>query len=151
MDLSQVKAVTKNKKAKRRGCGTGSGLGKTSGRGHRGAGQRKGKKLPYAGFQGGNLPFIRQMPKRGFNSWQPKQYQIVNLSSIEKKAKNGLELNPEVMARLNLIKDKNKPVKILAKTEGKFNLKLQVEADKVSGKAKQIIESAGGSCRCLKR
>ncbi len=151
MDLSGIKPVTKNKKAKRRGRGTGSGLGKTSGRGHKGAGQRKGKKLPYAGFAGGNLPFFRQMPKRGFRRPNPKVYQIVNLNKIQEKVKSNIELTPKLMAEFGLIKDKSKPIKILAETNSKFNLKLKVRADKVSKKAKEIIESLGGSCECLRR
>lgn len=151
MSLSNIKAVTKNKKAKRRGRGTGSGLGKTSGRGHKGAGQRKGKKLPYAGYSGGNIPFVRQLPKRGFRPVRPKAYQLVNLSTIQEKLKVDRELTPESMEELSLVKDKNKPIKVLAKTKGKFNLKINLKVDKISAKAKEIIESAGGSCECLKR
>jgi len=151
MNLSEIKAVTKNKKAKRRGRGTGSGLGKTSGRGHKGAGQRKGKKLPYIGFSGGNLPFLRQMPKRGFNAVRPKSYQIVKLADIQKKAKEDIELTPKVMVDLNLIKDEKKPVKILANIDSPFNLKINVKTDKISKKAKEIIESKGGSWECSKQ
>lgn len=156
MDLTSIKAIAppskqKNKKAKRRGRGTGSGLGKTSGRGHKGAGQRKGKKLPYIGFAGGNLPFLRQIPKRGFNSPNPKIYQIVNLTDIQKKLDKDTELTPDLMSELGLIKDKNKPIKILAKTEDALKLKLKIKADKFSKKAKELIESAGGVCECLKQ
>ncbi len=151
MDLSQVKAVTKNKKTKRRGRGTGSGLGKTSGRGHKGAGQRKGKKLPYIGFAGGNLPFLRHFPKRGFNSARAKDYQIVNLARIQEAAKDYSELTPEVMENLNLIKDKSKLIKVLANVKGEFSLKLKIKADKISKKAKEILEASGGSWECSKR
>ncbi|MCF7873267.1 MAG: 50S ribosomal protein L15 [Candidatus Omnitrophica bacterium] len=151
MDLSDIKIVTKNKKAKRRGRGTGSGLGKTSGRGHKGAGQRKGKKTPYIGFSGGNIPFFRQLPKRGFTARNAKKYQIVNLVTIDQRAKGNTELNPEIMEKLNLIKDKNKLVKVLANKGDKFSLKITIKADKISKKAKEIIESNGGVFECLKR
>lgn len=151
MNLSGLKTITKSKKAKRRGRGTGSGLGKTAGRGHKGAGQRKGKKLPYIGFAGGSLPFFRQIPKRGFNPVNPKKYQLVNLLAIQEKVKNSAELTPESMEKLGLIKDKNKLVKVLAKRKGEFNLKLKIKADKISQRAREIIEAEGGSCECFKR
>ncbi len=151
MDLSDVKIVTKNKKGKRRGRGTGSGLGKTAGRGHKGAGQRKGKKTPYAGFRGGNLPFLRQIPKRGFTARNPKIYQIVNLGDLQAKIKDQAEITPVLMEKFNLIENKNKLVKILANNSDKFNLKTLIKADKISKKAKEIIESNGGGFECLKR
>jgi large subunit ribosomal protein L15 len=151
MDLSEIKLVTKNKKAKRRGRGTGSGLGKTSGRGHKGAGQRKGKKTPYIGFSGGNIPFFRQLPKRGFTARNAKEYQVVNLITIGERAKDNTELTPEVMEELNLIKNKKKLIKILANKSDKFNLKLTIKADKISKKAKEILESNGGGFECLER
>ena len=73
----------KNKKSKRVGRGPGSGRGMTSGRGDKGAGQRSGKTLPYAGFNGGNVPYFRKIPKRGFTSCNRKEYQIV--ISVEDK------------------------------------------------------------------
>lgn len=151
MNLSDIKTVTKNKKTKRRGRGTGSGLGKTSGRGHKGVGQRKGKKTPYIGFRGGNLPFLRQIPKRGFHARNPQSYQIVNLANIQDKVKDNTELTPEVMEKFNLIKNKKKLVKILANSKKDFNLKLKIKADKISKRAKEIIESNGGGFECLKR
>ncbi|MCF7916398.1 MAG: 50S ribosomal protein L15 [Candidatus Omnitrophica bacterium] len=151
MDLSDIKIITKNKKAKRRGRGTGSGLGKTAGRGHKGAGQRKGKKTPYTGFRGGNLPFLRQIPKRGFTARNPKIYQIVNLVDIQANIKDIAEITPEVMENFNLIDNKKKLVKILANKSEKFNLKVNIKADKISKKAKEIIESNGGGFECLKR
>ncbi|MFO8053039.1 MAG: 50S ribosomal protein L15 [Candidatus Omnitrophota bacterium] len=151
MDLSEIKIVTKNKKTKRCGRGAGSGLGKTSGRGHKGAGQRKGKKTPYIGFSGGNIPFFRQLPKRGFTARNAKKYQVVNLITIGERAKGNTELTPETMEKLNLIRDKNKLVKILANKSNEFNLKLTIKADKISKKAKEIIESNGGGFECLKR
>lgn len=151
MDLSILKTRSESKKPKRLGRGVGSGLGKTSGRGHKGAGQRKGKKLPYAGFRGGNLPLARVLPKRGFNPYRRKKYQIVNLGDILKRIKGSSEINPEVLKKFNLIKDTKKPVKILACLREDFSSKAIFKADKFSSKAKELIEKAGGSLECLSR
>lgn len=149
MDLADIR-VKSTRKAKRLGRGTGSGKGKTSGRGHKGAGQRKGKRLPYEGFRGGILPYIRVIPKRGFTAVRKKVYQIVNLSDIQEKVEGVAEINPEVLSRKHCIKDERKPVKILASGE-KFTQKVTVKADKFSRKAKQLIEAAGGRAECLNR
>ena len=151
MNLSNLRPKTKNKKPRRVGRGTGSGLGKTSGRGHKGAGQRKGKKLPYAGFRGGNLPLVRTLPKRGFTSVRPKIYQLVALSDIQNKISIKGEITPEVFKKFNLIKDADRPVKVLANLDGEFKKKVSVKADAFSAKAKSIIESQGGTAECLKR
>ena len=83
MELFQLKKV-KTKKVKRVGRGPGSGHGKTSCRGHKGTGQRKGR-MYYVGFLGGNVPYLRKIPKRGFNPPRRREYQIVNLKDIVKK------------------------------------------------------------------
>lgn len=144
MDLSKLKVKIKNKKSKRLGRGVGSGRGKTSGRGNKGAGQRSGKTLPYAGFRGGNLAYLRRIPKRGFNSPNRTDYQIVNLKDIEKNIKNIEEIDQKVLRGANLIKDDKKPVKILAGLQDKFTLKANFKADKFSSRAKELIEAAGG-------
>lgn len=144
MDLSKLKVKVKNKAPKRLGRGVGSGKGKTSGRGHKGSGQRKGKKTPYLGFKGGNFPLYRRIPKRGFNSPKKKEYQIVNLKDIEKKIKDVGEVNPKVLKEVNLIKNEKKLVKILGSFKGNFPLKAVFKADKFTSGAKQIIEKAGG-------
>jgi large subunit ribosomal protein L15 len=152
MDLSGIAVKEKNKKSKRVGRGTGSGRGKTSGRGANGAGQRSGKKLPYAGFCGGNIPYFRKIPKRGFTPPRKNVYQIVNLSDIAKKIKkSATEVTPQVLSQAQLIEDESVMVKILAKGAEKFSLKATFKADKFSQKAKEIIENAGGKIECLKR
>jgi len=151
MSLTGIRIKEKNRKSKRLGRGTGSGKGKTSGRGHKGAGQRKGKKLPYEGFIGGNLPFYRIIPKRGFTSPHRKVYQIVNLGDIQKIAKEDGEVNPELLKKNNLIKNEKKPIKILAKTKDKFTIKAKFKADKFSTKALELIKDAGGKVECLSR
>ncbi|MFA7676964.1 MAG: 50S ribosomal protein L15 [Candidatus Omnitrophota bacterium] len=151
MDLSNIKVRVKNKGPKRVGRGTGSGLGKTSGRGHKGAGQRKGKVLPYIGFRGGNLPLARKLPKRGFNPPKRKIYQIVNLIDIQEKLADVSDITPVELEKAGLIKSKIKPIKILASAKGDFKLKIVCKADKFSVKAKEIIEAAGGKTECLSR
>ncbi|MBP7089152.1 MAG: 50S ribosomal protein L15 [Candidatus Omnitrophica bacterium] len=151
MNLSNLRPKQKRKTTKRLGRGPGSGWGKTAGRGHKGAGQRSGKKLPYLGFRGGNLPLARKIPKRGFTSHQKINYQIVNLGSIQDKIKKESEINPTILKQLNLIKNENNLVKILADIKGPFSCKLVVKADKFSAKAKELIEKAGGIAECLSR
>ncbi len=151
MNLSGLRVRVKNKKTHRRGRGPGSGSGKTAGRGNKGAGQRKGKKLPYTGFRGGNLPIVRTIPKRGFTSIRPKEYQLVNLGDIQKRVKSAEEITPEVFEKLNLVKDKDRPIKILADISGEFKKKVKIKADAFSAKAKELIESQGGSVECLNR
>ncbi len=152
MDLSNiVKIGRKVKKPKRLGRGAGSGSGKTAGRGHKGAGQRSGKKLPYAGFRGGNLPLARTLPKRGFKPPRIVEYQIVSLGDIQKKSKANEEINPQTLKKFKLIRNDSKPVKVLANIDGELSKKLVVKVDKFSAKTKKLIEAAGGSIECLTR
>jgi large subunit ribosomal protein L15 len=151
MDISKLKVKVKNKKPKRLGRGIGSGTGKTAGRGHKGAGQRKGKKLPYAGFRGGNLSYLRRIPKRGFNSPNRTDYQIVNLGDIADKLKSAKEVDLKTLKEANLIKDEKKLVKILADVGEKFSFKANFCADKFSARAKELIESAGGKVTYIDR
>ena len=152
MDLSNIRKIgKKKKKPKRLGRGTGTGTGKTSGRGHKGAGQRKGKKLPYAGFRGGNLPLARILPKRGFTPPRKVEYQIVNLRDIQQKAGDVKEINPEVLKKLKLIKNEKKPIKVLAVVEGELTNALVIKVDKFSLKTKELVIAAGGRIECLNR
>lgn len=152
MNLSNITKIgKKGKKPKRLGRGPGSGWGKTAGRGHKGAGQRSGKKLPYAGFRGGNLPLARTLPKRGFTPPRIVKYQIVSLGDIQKKSKDSEEINPQILKKLKLIRNDKKPVKVLATINGELSKKLVVKVDKFSAKAKELIEAAGGTIECLTR
>ncbi len=152
MNLSNIiKIGKKTKKPKRLGRGPGSGTGKTAGRGHKGAGQRSGKKLPYAGYRGGNLPLVRTLPKRGFKPPRRVEYQIVGLGDIQKRSKGSEEINPQTLKALRLIRSDKKPVKVLAKIEGELSKKLVVKVDKFSAKTRQLIEAAGGTIECLTR
>jgi large subunit ribosomal protein L15 len=140
----------KNKKSKRLGRGAGSGKGKTSGRGHKGKGQRTGKKSPYCGFRGGNLSYIRRLPKRGFNPCRKKEYQIVNLKDIQRRIEKQKDIiDPNALKEANLIKNDMKPVKILGEARLPFKIKALFKAHKFSSKAKKIIEDSGGKIECL--
>jgi large subunit ribosomal protein L15 len=151
MDLSKLSLKKANKKPKRLGRGTGSTTGKTAGRGHKGAGQRAGKKSPYAGHAGDNVPYARKLPKRGFKSMRKTKYQLVNLYDLQLNATDVQEINPEVLLKLRLIKNAKLPIKILASIKDKYTVKVLVKADRFSEKARQIIEGAGGKVECLTR
>lgn len=150
MELAKIIVRTKRKTTKRLGRGSGSGWGKTSGRGNKGAGSRSGSVQPYVGFNGGNIPFLRKIPKRGFNSHY-QEYQIANLREISQKIKDRKEIDPLALKEAHLIKDDKKPVKILAHLKDTFTMKAVFKADSFSAKAKDLIEKAGGKIECLKR
>ena len=125
---------------KRLGRGVGSGLGKTSGKGHKGAKARSGGgKRP--GFEGGQMPLTRRLPKRGFTNIYRKEYAIVNVSAL-----NGLDEGTVVTAELlkekGLIRNLQDGVKILG--GGELTTKLTVAVDKVTASAKEKIEAVGG-------
>jgi len=129
------------KESKRKGRGKGSGLGKTAGRGHKGAGQRSGnKRRPW--FEGGQMPLARRLPKRGFsNHLFKKEFQILNLRDIaDLKLKN---INPEVLVSKGKIKSLRKPVKILGMGEIKTPIKCKAHA--FSQSAQKKIQKAGGT------
>lgn len=151
MDLSKVKTNNKRKTPKRLGRGSGSGWGKRSGRGDKGAGSRSGKVLPYIGFNGGNVPYARKIPKRGFNIYKKDSFQVVNLGDIQEKIKNISEIDAKILKEARLINDLEKPVKILADIKEKLSLKATFKVDSFSAKAKKAIEDAGGKAECLKR
>ena len=141
--LKPSKGSTKNKK--RIGRGHGSGLGKTSGRGHKGAGQRSGNKRR-AWFEGGQMPLARRLPRRGFTNIFKEEIQIVNISDLIRIEKNS-EIDPVVLQENGLIRSSLKPVKILG--EGDIDKKLNVTASSFSESAKNKIEKAGGTVTIL--
>lgn len=128
---------------KRLGRGIGSGLGKTSGKGHKGQWARSGGGVR-PGFEGGQMPATRRLPKRGFNNHFRKEYAIVNLSVLD-KLEAGTVVNLEYLLENGLIKDvkDNAGLKVLA--SGEIKVALTVEAAKFSEKAKEAIEKAGGT------
>ena len=136
-------AAGRHKARKRVGRGKGSGCGKTSGRGHRGYGQRSGSKRMY-GFEGGQNPMLARIPKRGFsNADFRKEYQIVNLAALEKRFEAGSRIDAEALKAARLIEDRAKPVKILG--NGQLSKKLTVVAAKFSSAAVEKITKAGGA------
>jgi len=141
--LKPSKGSIKNKK--RIGRGHGSGLGKTSGRGHKGAGQRSGNKRR-AWFEGGQMSLARRLPRRGFTNIFKEEIQIVNLSDLNRIEKNS-EIDPVVLQENGMIRSSLKPVKILG--EGDIDKKLNVTASAFSASAKNKIEKAGGTATIL--
>ena len=150
MDLSNLKPAkgSINKNSKRVGRGQGSGKGGTSTRGHKGAKSRSGysKKL---GFEGGQMPLQRRIPKFGFKNINRVEYQGINLDTIQtliddKKIKSKLDF--ESMVKLRLVR-KNELVKILGR--GKLKAQLKISAHKFSDSAKNAIESLGGEAISL--
>jgi large subunit ribosomal protein L15 len=152
--LHNLKPKPGSKKPRKRiGRGEGSGLGKTSGRGHKGAGSRSGRKRK-AGYEGGQNPIHMRMRKlRGphmkksmpFENFRTKT-QPVNLSDLEERFESGAEVTLETLREKGLAKRKD-PVKILAR--GEVKKKLEVHAHAFSATAKEKIEAAGGSCHTL--
>ena len=137
--LNPVKGSVKNKK--RIGRGHGSGSGKTSGRGHKGSGQRSGnKKRPW--FEGGQMPLARRLPRRGFKNIFREEFQIVNICDIVKIQKVS-KIDPVILNENGLIRSALKPVKILGK--GEIDVKIDIIASSFSETAKNKIENAGGT------
>jgi large subunit ribosomal protein L15 len=127
-------------KVKRLGRGDSSGHGGTSTRGHKGHKARSGYRLPF-NFEGGQMPLVRRIPKRGFTHLKKYKIEIVNLNQIDKKFNEGEEINPEKLKEKGLIK-KTEFVKILG--EGNLTKKLTISAHQFSKKAREKIEKVGG-------
>ena len=144
MDLSNLKpAKGSTKEKKRLGRGQGSGRGGTSTRGHKGAKSRSGNKLKI-GFQGGQMPLARLVPKFGFKNMNRVEYCPVNLATLQKLADKGITvITPEVLVE-NRVTHKKELVKILGR--GELTAKLEVRAHAFSAKAKEMIEAVGGTC-----
>lgn len=147
LELHNMKPAEGSKKgAKRLGRGIGSGLGKTSGKGHKGQWARSGGGVR-PGFEGGQMPLTRRLPKRGFKNRFVKVYTIVNISELE-KFDNGTEITPEVLLANGVIaKIESNGVKVLG--NGTLTKKLVVKASKFSKSAVEAIEKAGGTVEVL--
>lgn len=140
-NLKPPAGATHKKKRVGRGYGT---HGKTSGRGHKGQGQRGTTPPPY--FEGGQTPFIRRVPKRGFRSKFPKEYQVVNIKDLERIQAS--EITPQILWENNLIASRNKPVKVLG--EGDISRQIVLKVHAVSKSARKKIEEAGGRVELVK-
>ena len=136
--LTPVPGSTKNRK--RVGRGPGSGLGRSSGRGDKGAQQRSGfKRRPW--FEGGQMALARRLPKRGFTNIFKKEFQIVNLKSIETLGLGTIDA--QILADNGLVRSPLKPIKILG--DGELKAKVEITASAFSSSAKDQIEKAGGT------
>lgn len=144
MKLHELKPAEGSRQVRNRvGRGTSSGNGKTAGRGQKGQKARSKVRL---GFEGGQMPLFRRMPKRGFNNINRKEYAIVNLETLN-KFEDGSEVTPALMVEAGIVKNEKDGVKVLG--NGELNKKLTVKANKFSASAKAAIEAAGGQAEVM--
>ena len=146
MDLSNLKpAIGSTKNRKRIGRGAGSGTGKTAGKGHKGQNARSGGGIK-AGFEGGQMPLQRRLPKRGFTSLNKKVYALVNLRDLE-LFEAGTVVDMAALGQAGLIKKVGDGIKILG--DGEITKALTVKAHKFSKSAQESIEAAGGKAEVI--
>jgi len=146
MRLEELKpAAGAKKKAKRVGRGPGSGSGKTAGKGHKGQKARSGG-VKGAGFEGGQMPLQRRIPKRGFTNIFRREYSVVNIQDLEAMAGSD-PVTPEMLMQKGLIKDMKTGVKVLG--TGELKAKLTVRAHKFSKSAVEKIQAAGGKVEVI--
>ena len=144
MKLHELKPAEGSRLVRNRvGRGTSSGNGKTAGRGQKGQKARGKVRL---GFEGGQMPLFRRMPKRGFKNINRKEYAIVNLETLN-KFEDGAEVTPALLVESGIIKDEKDGIKVLG--NGTLNKQLTVKASKFSASAKEAIESKGGKAEVI--
>ena len=146
MDLSNLKPAEGSKHSDnfRRGRGHGSGNGKTAGKGHKGQRARSGAARP--GFEGGQMPLYRRIPKRGFTNRNTKEIVSINVSALE-RFENDAVVTVESLMEIGIVKNPRDGVKILG--DGELTKKLTVKVDAFSEGAKAKIEAAGGTCEVI--
>ena len=145
MNLSTLRAPKRSSERRKRvGRGMGSGMGKTSTRGHKGQGSRSGSRL-MRGFEGGQMPLHRRLPKRGFVNIFRQEYAVVNLSDLA--ALGETNITPELLRSRGLVNGKDKRVKVLG--DGELTSALTVQAHKFSRSAEEKIRNAGGSAAII--
>ena len=137
-------AVGATTSKKRLGRGTGSGLGNTSGKGHKGQWARSGGGVR-PGFEGGQMPLTRRVPKRGFNNHFKKEYVIVNLDVLNENFAAGSVVDMEALLDRNLVKSVKNAAGLKVLGNGELTVNLTVKAAKFSASAKEAIEKAGGT------
>jgi len=146
-DLSNLRPPKGMKHPKKRiGRGQGSGNGKTAGRGHKGAKSRSGFHYK-RGFEGGQMPLHRRVPKRGFHNPFRVEYEVVNLDLLDAQFDAGTVITPELLREQGIVARGTAPVKILAR--GEIKKKLTVRAHKFSGKAAEKLAAAGGNAEVI--
>jgi len=142
MDLSHLRPATgATKKSKRIGRGPGSGHGKTSGKGHKGKGSRSGGNTP-PGYEGGQMPLSRRLPKFGFHNPFREEFSIVNIGSLE-RFEGGSIIDSDMLIKVGLVKNNKKKIKILA--DGTLTKSLTVKAQAFSKQAQEKITASGGT------
>ncbi|WP_277583924.1 50S ribosomal protein L15 [Psychrobacillus antarcticus] len=142
MKLHELKPSEGSRSSRKRiGRGIGSGTGKTSGRGHKGQNSRSGGGVR-PGFEGGQNPLFRRLPKRGFTNINRKEFAIVNLDTLN-RFEEGTEVTPALLIETGVVSSEKSGIKILG--NGTLEKKLTVRAHKFSASAKEAIENAGGS------
>jgi large subunit ribosomal protein L15 len=147
MDLSNLKPSDRSKFSKKRvGRGHGSGSGTQAGRGHKGAKSRSGFKFK-RGFEGGQMPLHRRIPKRGFHNLGRIEYAVVNLDDLANRFESGTVVTPALLRESGLIRTSRQRIKVLAR--GDVAKKLTVQAHRFSGKAAEKIAAAGGLAEVL--
>jgi large subunit ribosomal protein L15 len=147
MDLSNLKPADGAKHPKKRvGRGPGSGNGKTAGRGHKGAQSRSGYSYK-RGFEGGQMPLHRRMPKRGFSNLFRTEYAVVNLDQLDARFDKDATVTPETLREAGLVHGKRAPIKVLGR--GEITKALTVHAHKFSGKAAEKLIAAGGKAEAI--
>ena len=147
MSLNSIRPPKGAKHPKKRvGRGPGSGHGKTSSRGHKGAQSRSGHSYK-RGFEGGQMPLHRRVPKRGFHNLFRVEYAVVNLDDLSERFEAGTVVTPELLRERGLIHGLRQPIKVLAR--GDISKKLTVHAHRFSGKAAEKIAAAGGATEVL--
>ena len=146
MKLHELKPAEGSRKVRNRvGRGIGSGNGKTSGKGHKGQNARSGGGVR-PGFEGGQNPLFRRLPKRGFTNINRKEYAIVNLDALN-RFEEGAEVTPALLLETGIVSNERAGIKILG--HGTVNVKLTVKAHKFSASAKEAIENAGGTTEVI--
>ena len=146
MDLSNLRPAAGSVKSDnfRKGRGHGSGNGKTAGKGHKGQKARSG--APRLGFEGGQMPLYRRIPKRGFTNRNHKDIVGINISVLE-RFEDGAEVSVATLIETGIVKNTRDGVKILG--NGEFTKKLTVKANAFSASAKEKIEALGGTCEVI--
>ena len=146
MKLHELKPAEGSRQVRNRvGRGTSSGNGKTSGRGQKGQKARSGVGLR-PGFEGGQTPLFRRLPKRGFTNVNRKDYAVINLDVLN-RFEDGAEVTPVALVEAGIVKNEKAGIKVLA--NGELNKKLTVKAAKFSKAAQEAIEAAGGSIEVI--
>lgn len=146
MKLHQLQPAPGSRKSKKRlGRGPGSGLGKTAGKGHKGMLARSGR-ANVAGFEGGQMPLARRLPKRGFHNPFRIEFAVVNLKTL---AALDRDVTPQVLYEKRIVKKQSKPIKILG--VGELDKPMTIEAHKFSQSALRKIEQAGGQAKVIGR